>query len=272
MPTLSSLGELSPNVVAALFGAAATLVAALINLRIAWRREVLDRLQPARASRRARRGLLVAITILVVASAVGGYAGAMYVMQRDHRHTQELRAELQQRIGEIRDTATRFELTRRGERAAIEAEAQLLADRRRGAEGVAAVAVLGPCRARQSVGDAGEQLACSEAEAVQASVCAPIPPAARVYEVVPYARWSDDGAQWDERRVALGGRLASAGFGAQPSEHEEAAAGKRVCIDAATWDSQRALEVRVVVRYLTTEATTPAPASPPVQAAVRITP
>jgi hypothetical protein len=270
MPTLSALGELSPNVIAALLGAAATLVAALINLRIAWRREVLDRLQPARASRRSRRGLLIAITILVLAAGVGGYAGALYVMQRDHRHTQELRAELQQRIGEIRDAAARFELTRRGERTAIEAEAQLLADRRRGADGIVAVAVLGPCRARQAVGETGEQLACSEAEAVQASVCAWLPPAARVTEVVPYARWSDDGGAWRERRVNLGGRLASAGFGAQPTEHDEAGVGKKVCVDASTWDSLRALELRLVVRYLPAEPI--APAAAPVQAAARIVP
>jgi hypothetical protein len=270
MPTFSSLGELSPNVIAALVGAAATLVAALINLRIAWRREVLDRLQTARGGRRVRRGLLIAISILVAAAGVGGYAGAMYLMQRDHRHTQELRAELQQRIGEIRDTAARFELARHGERAAIEAEARALEDRRRGADGMAAVAVLGPCRARPSTGDAGEQTACSEAEAVQASVCVPIASAARVFEVVPYARWADDAADWNDRQVALGGRLASAGFGAQPWERADAGGTRRVCVDAATWDSRRALEVRVVVKYLPAEPAAPAPTSAPVQAAVRV--
>jgi hypothetical protein len=272
MPTLSALGELSPNVIAALFGAGATLVAALINLRIAWRREVLDRLQTVRGGRRARRGLLIAISILVVASGVGGYAGAMYMMQRDQRQTKELRAELQQRIGQIQETAARFEQTRHGERTAIEAEARLLEDRRRGADGIAAVAVLGPCRARQSSGDASEKVACGEAEAVQGSACASIPAAARVYEVVPHARWADDGADWSERRVALGGRLANAAFGAQPSERAESGASKRVCVDASTWDSERALELRVLVKYLPAEPASPPPTTPAVQAAVKIGP
>ncbi|MFN3566248.1 MAG: hypothetical protein ACK4V1_09750, partial [Burkholderiaceae bacterium] len=99
-PTL--FNELSPNVIGALIGAGATLVAALINLRIAWRREVLDRLQRSRSTARGRRGLLVAITILVAAAAVGGYAGALYVMQRDRQHTTEMRAELQQQIAQIK--------------------------------------------------------------------------------------------------------------------------------------------------------------------------
>ena len=119
---------------------------------------------------------------------MGGYAGALYVMQGDHRQTQELRADLQQRIGQIQETAARFEQTRLGERLAIEAEARLLEDRRRGADGIDAAATLGPCRPRQSIGDASETIVCVEAEAVQASVCASIPAAAQVYEVVPYAR------------------------------------------------------------------------------------
>ena len=274
MPTFSALGELSPNVIAAVAGAAATLVAALINLRIAWRREVLDRLQPARASRRGGRGLLFAITILVVAAAVGGYAAALYAMQRDQRHTQALRAELQRRLDQLQDTAARLEQARVGERAAIEAEAALLADRRRGADGASAVAVLGPCRPREARGEAGDWLACGEAEAVQASVCASVPATARVFEVVPHARWADDGADWSTRRVALGARLDNAGFGAQPVERVEPDASRQVCLDAATWDSQRALEVRLLVRYLPAEAGgTGAPAGraapAPVQAAIR---
>jgi len=275
MPSLFSFGELSPNVIAALCGAGATLVAAMINLRIAWRREVLDRLQTARGGRRSRRGLLIAISILVAASGVGGYAGALYVMQGDHRQTQELRADLQQRIGQIQETAARFEQTRLGERLAIEAEARLLEDRRRGADGIDAAATLGPCRPRQSIGDASETVVCVEAEAVQASVCASIPAAAQVYEVVPYARWADDAADWNDRRIALGGRLASAAFGAQPLERADAGGRKRVCIDATTWDSQRALEVRVLVKYLPADAATPSPGTPAaaaVQAAVKVGP
>lgn len=272
MPTFTSLAELSPNVLAALAGAGATLIAALINLRIAWRREVLDRAARARTSTRARRGLLVAIAILVVATGVGGYAGAMYVMQRDRQHTQDMRADLQQQIVQIKDSAARFEQTRLGERATIEADARLLDARRRGADGALAAATLGPCRARAITGDGGEAPACSENEALGATLCAPVPAGAQVYEVQPYARWHGDAADWRERRVALGGRLGSGEVGAQPTEQPEANSAKLVCVAFATWDSQRALEARVVVRYVPAEGTAaPAAVAPTVsaQAAVK---
>lgn len=90
---------MSPNVIGALIGAGATLIAALINLRIAWRREVLDR-----------------------------------------QHTAEIRAELQQQVVQIGEAAARFGETRLAERAAIEAEARVLDERLRGAQGVGAAA------------------------------------------------------------------------------------------------------------------------------------
>jgi hypothetical protein len=243
------LNELSPNVVAALVGAGATLAAALINLRIAWRREVLDRLQRARTNPRSRRGLLIAVAILVAAAAVGGYAAALYVMQRDRAHTAAMRAELQSRIGEMRETVARLEQARREERAAIENETRQLEQRRRGAEGVVALARVGPCRARAGTGDAAEPVACGEADAVQASVCAPLPVGASVYEVTPFARFDGEG----EARVALGERLPTARFAALPAERAESGA-KRVCLDFWTWDSQRPLEARLLVKYLLPDA------------------
>jgi hypothetical protein len=252
VPNLPFLNELSPNVIAALAGAAATLVAALINLRIAWRREVLDRLNRAKSSPRTRRGLLIAILILVVASGVGGYAGAMYLMQTDHQNTRAMRTELRQRIAEIKDTAVRLEQSRLDDRAAVEAKARVDEERRRGAEGVAATTRIGPCRARAAAGaDAGaDAAACTENDAVAVGVCVAIPAAATVYEVTPHARAEGDGAAWAERRLALGARAATVRFAAQPVERPESGSSKHLCVDAWSWDSQRTLDVRLLVKYL----------------------
>lgn len=256
MPGLSLFNELSPNVIGALIGAGATLVAALINLRIAWRREVLDRLQPSRSTARGRRGLLLAITILVAAAAVGGYAGALYVMQRDRQHTAAMRAELQQQIAQIEEAAARFGEARLAERAAIEAEARVLDERRRGAEGVAATG-----------GDAPvEPPACTEAEATRVAVCTSIPSGA-VVEVAPQARHEGDEADWNERRVAPGGRSGFARFAEQPFERAESAATRQVCLDVWSWDSLRALDARLLVKYLPADRAEPTRAAP-VQAAI----
>lgn len=252
MPGFSFFNELSPNVIAALIGAGATLVAAAINLRIAWRREVLDRLN--KRSPRSRRGLLLAITILVVASAVGGYAGALYLMQNDQQATRSMRVELRQRIAEIKETASRLEQTRVGDRASIEHEARLREDRRRGAEGVGATSRIGPCRARPVATSYPQETAdntpCKETDVAAVGVCVPVPATANVYEVTPYARVEGDGGAWEERRAGLGATVGSVRFAAHPVERPDTASLKNVCVDVWSWDSQRAIDVRVIVRYL----------------------
>lgn len=268
VPGLSLFNELSPNVIGALIGAGATLIAALINLRVAWRREVLDRLQRSRSTARGRRGLLVAITIVVAAAAVGGYAGALYMMQRDRQHTTAMRAELQQQIAQIKEAAARFGETRLAERAAIEAEARALEDRRRGAEGVAATARIAPCRPPAGGGDAPVELAaCAETEATRVAVCASIPLRATVVEVTPQARYEGDEADWSERRLALGGLSGFARFAEQPFERAESATTRQVCLDVWSWDSRRALDARLLVKYLPADRNEPASPAP-VQAAV----
>ena len=246
MLNLPFLHELTPNVIAALVGAGATLVAALINLRIAWRREVLDRLN--RRSPKARRGLLAAIVIMVVAAGVGGYAAALYLMQSDQQSIRAMRTDLRQRIAEIKEAASRLEQTRVADRASLESEARLYEERRRGGEGVATTTRIGPCRARSvDTVDAG---ACKESDVAAVGICVAVPAAASVYEVTPYARAEGDGAVWDERRSSLGATLGSVRFGAQPVERPDSNVQKNICVDAWSLDSQHAVDARVVVRYL----------------------
>jgi len=244
---LPFIHELTPNVIAALVGAGATLVAALINLRIAWRREVLDRLN--RRTPKARRGLLAAITILVVAAGVGGYAAALYLMQGDQQSIRAMRAELRQRISEIRDATSRLEQTRVGDRASMESEARLYEERKRGGEGVVATTRIGPCHAR----DAADSSACKESDVAAIGVCVPVPAAASVYEVTPYARADGDGAAWEQRRSTLGATVGSVRFGTQPVERPDTNASKNICVDVWSLDGQHAVDARIVVRYLLPE-------------------
>jgi hypothetical protein len=240
------LHELTPNVIAALCGAGATLVAALINLRIAWRREVLDRLN--KRTPKARRGLLVAIAIMVVAAGVGGYAAALYLMQSDHASTRAMRLEMRQRIAEIKEATARLEQTRVSDRVSLETEARVHEDRRRGSEGVTATTRIGPCRPRAT--DPADAAACKESDIAPVGVCVAVPATASVYEVTPYARAVGDGAAWDERRGALGATLGSVRFAAQPVERPDSRTLKNVCLDVWSLESQRAVDARVVVRYL----------------------
>ena len=276
--------DLSPNVIAAAAAALATLVAAFINMRISWRREVLDRIRSGRGSKRTRRGLLIAIVIMVTAAGVGGYAAALYQFQNSNQQIEALRTDLQQRIAQIQDTALRLESARTGERESFANEAQIVIERRRGGEGAAAAARLAPCRARTAAADAGagnaanaasasvnsqgavatvspttsSSSSCGEADAPRVALCAVVPAAATVYDVVLFARFDGDNGAWNERRVALGAELGNARFARAPFERVESDAAKEICVDAWSW-SDRALDARIVARYLMPEAGTSAP-------------
>jgi len=239
-------------VIAALVGAGATLIAALINLRIAWRREVLDRLN-RRTQRGGKRGLLIAILIMVVAAGVGGYAGALYLMQNDQQSTRAMRLELRQRIGEIKEATARLEQTRVGDRSSIENEVRLNEERRRGGEGVAATARIGPCHARGAATADATEAVCKEGDVAAVGVCVAVPATASVYEVTPYVRPDGDSVAWDQRRTALGATVGNVRFSEHPVERPDSNALKNVCVDVWSFDSQRAVDARVLVRYLMPE-------------------
>src|SRR5207342_3342388 len=93
-----------------------------------------------------------------------------------------LRQEMQTRLRDIGNAAERLE------RAGLQsdADARLAAERRRGAEGVAAVVGLPPCTSSQSASESSA--GCSEGSALHASVCAIIPATAVVAEVQVFTR------------------------------------------------------------------------------------
>jgi hypothetical protein len=248
---LARLSELTPNVVAAVVGALVTLSAALINLRIAWRREVLDRLQGTRGGK-PRRGLLPAIAFIAIAAAGGGYALALYLMQAREAENVQLRDELRQRATQIQNSAERIEGSRVLERYTVLADARLAEERRRGADGVSAAARVPPCRARSDE-------PCREDDAVRTAVCAAMPPRAVPLEVAVWAVMMGGDGAVAYAPSTLGADLGTAKIGAKPVERAHAD-GKLLCLDAWSWDMQHALELRILVRYVLGDVAPPPPA------------
>lgn len=242
------LNELTPNVVAAVVGAMVTLAAALINLRIAWRREVLSRLQGPRGGK-PRRGLLPAIVFMVVAAAVGGYALALYLMQSRESESALLRTELRQRADQIQSSAERIENARVLERYSALADARLTEERRRGAEGVAAAARLAPCRSRTDE-------VCREEDAAHAAVCAALPAKAVALELAVFAGLTGGEGPAAYAPVALGADLGSARVASKPVERSHGD-GKLLCLEGWSWDAQQTLDVRIVVKYLLGDVSAP---------------
>jgi hypothetical protein len=239
-----NLFDLDDKVAAAALAAAGTVIGTLIQLRFAWRNEVSARARGVPVTKKSRRGPVLAVGLLLVAAAVGGFAFSQYLRQSD-RESAALRGELQTRLTEISATAARLErvtLSDRGSSARV-------ADDRRGAEGVTVTTTVRPCGARvPAAPDASP--ACAEQEAQRVTLCASVPASAAVTAVVLYARPEDSPQTWTESRVAPGQDLGHARFAEKPFERAESDQTKQVCTGFSSWDSEQAYSARLVVKYL----------------------
>lgn len=176
--------NLSDPVTAALIGATATVLAALVQLRLSWRNELKER-------ERAR------------------------LAEREQVESGVLRAEAL----------------------------------RRGEEGVAASALVGPCKA-ESAAAPGSRSDCSEQSAVRVAVCARVPASATVKEVLLYTRFEDTQQPWSDSRVQPGQDSGRAKFVEKFFERPDSDAAKQVCQGFVNWNGEKARLARIVVMYM----------------------
>mgnify|MGYP003482749999 CR=1 FL=1 len=238
--------QLSDPVVAALIMATTTFITAMIQLSINARRQAAERAAGKPASRKS--GNWLAILALMLASTVGGYALSEYQAYQDRDQNQAMRDELQLRLRELGATAQRLEragLDRGGQN---EADTRLAVERRRGAEGVAAVIDVPACRTSQ-VGFSQAPPACTENDAIRATLCAVIPAAATVTEVQVFTRIEDAQQGWSEARVQPGQDAGGARFAASPIERPASGDAREVCQQFAHWSSQKGRSARLLVKY-----------------------
>src|SRR5712664_3298348 len=181
-----NLFDLDDKVTAAAVAAAGTVIGSLIQLRVSWRKEVSERARGVPATKKSRRGPVLAVGLLLIGAAAGGFAFSQYLVKQSDLETAALRGQLQTQLAQISATAARLE------RAALSDHGSNghTADDRRGAEGVAATTTVGPCRARAVVAPDATP-ACDEQEAQQVTLCASVPASAVVTAMVLYARAED---------------------------------------------------------------------------------
>jgi hypothetical protein len=236
--------NLSEPVMAAVIGASATFATALFQLVANARRQAAERAAGKPAS--SKSGSWLAIFALILAAAVGGYIFAEYQTFRDREGERGLRQEMQTRLRDIVEAAARLERAGLQRSDQAEAEARLAAERRRGAEGVAAVIGLPPCII--SVPGSQSSAGCIEGSALHASVCAIIPATAAVVEVQVFTRPEDSLQPWPEARVQPGQDAGAAKF---VDAFYERALGdaKEVCQRFVHWNSQKSRLARILVKY-----------------------
>ena len=230
---------------AALIGATATFVTALIQLLLNARRQAVERAAGKPASRKP--GTWLAIFALMLAAAVGGYAFSEYQVYRDREDGKLLRQEMQTHLRDIGEAAVRLERAGLQRSDQSEADAKLAVERRRGIDGVVSIIGLPPCTGGKSASDA--QVQCSEANAIQASVCATIPASAAVTEVQLFTRTDDAQQSWTESKVQAGQDAGGAKFVDAFYERVQPEA-KEVCQRFMHWGSQKGRLARVLVKYV----------------------
>lgn len=226
---------ISETVLAALIGASATMVTAMFHLVSSFKSQSTDR----RVKGSGVKSLLWMLA-LMLASAVGGFAYAEFRSQETRDETHALRMEMRQQLQTIIAATTRIEQSRGG----ISGDS----DGRRGVDGVATVVNLPACKGAQ-VGFATDHPNCAEQDAVQVSVCTPMPANAKVTSTEFFSRPDDSQQAWNDARVTPGQDIGGGRFSVTPVERPDSDGTKQVCYAFSHWNSQKGRTLRVLVKY-----------------------
>jgi hypothetical protein len=257
--------DLDERVLAAIIAAGGTTIGALIQLRIAWRKEQAARARGTPPTKKSRRGPVFAVVLLLLAASVGGFAFAQYLSVEADRDTAALRDQLRVELAQISATAVRLEQAQlSSNRAAAGArrnESDHLSD------GIA-IATLPPCRVRATTGDSAPT--CTEQDAVAITLCAAAPSAATAADARLYARPEGSEKSWAESEAAPGNDLGRARFPYAPFERADKDQAKQICAGFASWDSERAFSARIVVKSPTMPTSRDVPHAAVTPAAERI--
>jgi len=231
---------------AAIIGATATFVTAVIQLTANARRQAAERATGKPVSRKS--GSWLVTFVLVLAAVVVGYGLSEYQSFSQREDERMLREEMQMRLRDISAAAVRLERAGTEKNGQAEAEARLATERRRGIDGVAAIISVSACRASKA-GSAQTPAACTEDLALRTTLCAVVPASATVTEVQLFTR-SDDGQQpWEEARVQTGQESGAAKFVDAYFERAPGKESKEVCQHFAHWNSQQGRSARILVKY-----------------------
>lgn len=240
--------NLSDPVTAALIGAGATVLAALVQLRLSWRKELKERERGQPITKKTRRGPVIFVFALMIAAAVGGFAFSEYLVSLRGEDRDSLRAELQYKLAEISDSAARLEQARLDEREDLETGVLRAVEVRRGEEGAAAIALVGPC-ATESAAAPGSRSPCGEQNAVRVAVCVRVPASATVKEVLLYTRFEESQQPWAESRVQAGQDAGQAKFVEKFFERPDGDAARQVCQRFVNWSGEKTRLARILVKY-----------------------
>lgn len=251
---------------ASMIGATATITAAFLQLRIAWRKEMMERAAHKPVTKKAKRGPLTPVIVLLIASAIGGFTLSQYLVSKGRERDEALELDLRNRIDQLTVSAQKLENVRLyGQDDILR---QVRADElvRAGKNGV--VSVLGVGKCLPAANTPADTKACTEQTALRLQLCAEIPAVATLAAVELYARTEDELGPWHEKRVEAGKDFGGGRYSDKPAEHPINEELKQVCQGISYWNSEFGLQARIVVHY---DAPPLNPADVPVMAAPTVT-
>ena len=231
---------LSETILAAMIGAAATMLTALTQLMMTLRAKVKA---DSRPKRNAMRSLMWMVALLV-ASAVGGFAYSELRAERTREDTRELRQELTDQLQALVASTAKLELLG-GE---DPDELAVLANSAAIEQATESVVHVPACKPK-TLPLGSDASGCEESDSAPVELCVDVPASAHVTAIELYARSDESFADWAENGVTLnedfgGGRFAPSTF-AYPSVAEVRA----VCTKLVHWSAAHGHVARMVVRY-----------------------
>jgi hypothetical protein len=240
-----TLPQSTAVLLASLIGAITTVSVSMLNLRMAWKKELLERANKKPVTKKASRGPILPLLALLIASAFGGFALSYYLGSKGRANSEALEAELRTKIEQLSLSTQRLETVSFNGVDAIAQQARNEERRKRGIEGVAALVLLDKCVARTGDG----QAACSEASAQPVQLCTEIPADASVAAIDLYARPEGDTRPWSESRVVAGNDFGGGRFTTRSTERLISDSTKQVCQELLHWNGDHAINGRIVVHY-----------------------
>jgi hypothetical protein len=238
-----ALFEFDPKVSATAVAALGTVIGALAQLRMAWRKELSERARGVPSTKKSRRGPVLAVFLLLVAATVGGFVLSQFLMVRQSdRESAALRGDLQAQVARISATAERLE------RVSISDHSSTAIGDRRVVDEVSVTTTIGPCRAVPGAAD-GIAPVCSEQEALRVTLCSSVPSSTVVAATDLYARPENSPQPWAESRVAAGQDIGRARFADKIFERSESPQTKQVCTGFSVWDGEQAYSARLIVTF-----------------------
>lgn len=249
---LSTISMPMAALLASLIGATATITASMLQLRMAWKKELLARANHKPVTKKAKRGPILPLLALLVASAVGGFAFSHYLGSKGRANSEALEAELRAKIEQLSISTQRLETVSLNGVDTIAQQVRNEEQRKRGIEGISASVMLEKCVAVSAEGAA----ACSEAAAHSVRLCTELPADASVTAIDLYARPEGDARAWNESAVIAGNDFGGGRFVNGSSERLISDTTKQVCQELRYWNGEHAIHGRMVVHYGVSSAST----------------